>query len=235
MTNPPILALDFPSSEAVNRLLEHFNGKKLYVKVGMQLFYQQGPAIIELLKRDGHRIFLDLKLHDIPNTVMQAMKGLATLGVDMVNVHAAGGKQMMEAAVEGLEAGKPAGAERPICIAVTQLTSTSEKVMHDELLVNGSMKEVVTHYAKLARVAGLDGVVSSAWEVPKIKEVIPGFITVTPGIRMQGDEQNDQSRIVTPREAKRFGSDFIVIGRTVTQSADPLQAYERVLQEWTSN
>lgn len=232
--NQPIIALDFPSMNAANQFLSQFNGKKLYVKVGMQLFYKEGPDMIKKLKEAGHWIFLDLKLHDIPNTVKEAMKSLATLNVDMVNVHAAGGKKMMEAAIEGLEAGTAAGRRRPLCIAVTQLTSTSEQMLKEELLINNQMQETVLHYAKLTKQSGLDGIVSSALEVPVVKENINDFITVTPGIRLAGDKADDQTRIVTPEKARKLGSDFIVVGRSVTKNDNPLEAYERVVNEWNN-
>lgn len=233
--NRPILALDFASSEQVDVFLQQFRGKELFVKVGMQLFYTAGPGIIERLKEAGHHIFLDLKLHDIPNTVKQAMKGLATLGVDMINVHAAGGKKMMEAALEGLDSGVSVGKKRPLCIAVTQLTSTSNRILKDELLINTEMQSTVYHYASIAMEAGLDGIVSSALEVPTVKEKLKNMLTITPGIRLAGDQLNDQSRIVTPVEARKLGSDYIVIGRSVTGSKTPLKAYERVINEWKVN
>ncbi|PWA13439.1 orotidine-5'-phosphate decarboxylase [Pueribacillus theae] len=232
--NQPIIALDFPSMDSTDQFLSQFDREKLYVKVGMQLFYKEGPNLIKKLKEAGHWIFLDLKLHDIPNTVKEAMKSLATLHIDMVNVHAAGGKKMMEAAMEGLEAGTAAGRHRPLCIAVTQLTSTSEKMLKEELLINSHMEEAVLHYAKLTKEAGLDGIVSSALEVPLVKEKITDFITVTPGIRLPGDKADDQTRIVTPEKARKLGSDFIVVGRSVTKSGNPLEAYERVVYEWNN-
>lgn len=229
--NEPIIALDFPTKSAVREFLEPFSERKIYVKVGMQLFYKEGPSIIEELKARGHWVFLDLKLHDIPNTVKEAMKSLASLHVDMVNVHAAGGMTMMGAAIEGLEAGST-GRTRPLCIAVTQLTSTSEKMLNEELLISQGMEQTVVHYAELAKQSGLDGVVCSALEVPFIKQTIHDFVTVTPGIRLLGDSSDDQTRIVTPTKAKQLGSDFIVIGRSVTKSEEPLVAYERVVTEW---
>lgn len=226
----PIIALDFPTQAAVKQFLSQFQNKKLHVKVGMQLFYKEGPQIIEKLKAAGHWVFLDLKLHDIPNTVKEAMKSLASLDVDMVNVHAAGGVKMMEAALEGLQSGN----SRPLCIAVTQLTSTSEAMLKNELLIQEKMEQTVLHYAKLAKQAGLDGVVCSALEVPLLKQEIPDFVTVTPGIRLAGDDAGDQTRIVTPAKAKQFGSDYIVVGRSITKSDNPLDAYERVVAEWSN-
>lgn len=224
----PIIALDFPSLQEVEQFLSLFQNERLHVKVGMQLFYKEGPKIIEKLKADGHWVFLDLKLHDIPNTVKAAMKSLSSLEVDMVNVHASGGVKMMEAALEGLKSGNA----RPLCIAVTQLTSTSEAMLKTELLIQEKLEQTVLHYAGLAKQAGLDGVVCSALEVPLLKESIPNFITVTPGIRLAGDDAHDQTRIVTPRKAKQLGSDYIVVGRSITKSEHPLAAYERVVAEW---
>ncbi len=230
--NAPIIALDLPSMRSVETFLTRFGKQKLALKVGMQLFYKEGPPIIEKLKLAGHWIFLDLKLHDIPNTVKEAMKSLAALEVDMVNVHAAGGKRMMEAALEGLEAGLARGMTRPLCIAVTQLTSTSENMLKEELLIDEGIEQTVLHYAKLTNESGLDGIVCSSLETPFIKENIHDFITVTPGIRLTGDERDDQTRIVTPEKAKQLGSDYIVVGRSVTKSKNPLEAYERVELEW---
>lgn len=232
--NQPIIALDLPNKGAVDDFLTPFQSKRLSVKVGMQLFYKEGPDIIQGLKQAGHWVFLDLKLHDIPNTVKSAMKSLASLDLDMVNVHAAGGTQMMESALEGLEAGTATGSKRPLCIAVTQLTSTSAKTLKEELLIGKQMEDTVLHYANLTKTAGLDGIVCSAREVPTIKQSIDQFITVTPGIRMAGDDANDQTRIVTPKRANVLGSDYIVVGRSVTSKQDPLEAYERVLNEWMS-
>jgi orotidine-5'-phosphate decarboxylase len=231
--DPFIVALDFSSSEEVRTFLQPFSHTSLFVKVGMELYYQEGPSILYLLKEKNHRIFLDLKLHDIPNTVKQAMKGLARLGVDLVNVHAAGGTVMMEAALEGLEAGTPSGARRPHCVAVTQLTSTSEQMLCDELWIGRPMEETVLHYASLSKQSGLDGVVCSAKEVPLIrKHCGEAFLTVTPGIRFADDEKNDQVRVVTPYEAKKLGASYIVIGRSITRAANPSAAYERLQREW---
>jgi orotidine-5'-phosphate decarboxylase len=231
--NPFIVALDFPTGEDVKAFLQSFPRESLFVKVGMELYYQEGPAIIHYLKEQGHRIFLDLKLHDIPNTVKRAMQGLARLGVDLVNVHAAGGTVMMEAALEGLEAGTPNGERRPYCIAVTQLTSTSEQMLRNELWIDRPMEETVLHYASLAKKSGLDGVVCSAKEVPLIrKHCGEAFLTVTPGIRFADDEKNDQVRVVTPYEARKLGASFIVVGRSITRAENPIAAYERLQQEW---
>ncbi|RBW67343.1 orotidine-5'-phosphate decarboxylase [Bacillus taeanensis] len=234
MSKPIILALDFPTTKDVEAFLKPFSNESLYVKVGMELYYQTGPALIDLLKRDGHKVFLDLKLHDIPNTVKRAMKGLASLEVDLVNVHAAGGCAMMEAAVEGLESGTAAGKKRPDCIAVTQLTSTSQEIMQQEILIHHEMKEVVKRYAKFARQSGLEGVVCSALEVPAIKEYCgQDTMTVTPGIRIAGDLAGDQKRVTTPAKARKLGSDAIVVGRSITSAKDPVQAYQQVQQEWS--
>ncbi len=230
-----IIALDFASTNEVKEFLQPFKGEPLYVKVGMELYYQTGPALLEWLKQENYRIFLDLKLHDIPNTVKKAMQGLATLGVDMVNVHAAGGISMMHAAKEGLEIGA-SGSHRPLCIAVTQLTSTSKQVMNEEILLAGEVQEIVRAYATHAKQAGLDGVVSSALEVPTIKEACgQPFLTVTPGIRLLGDATQDQKRVVTPDKACQLGSDFIVVGRSITQAKDPLARYREVKQLWEDN
>jgi orotidine-5'-phosphate decarboxylase len=233
VNDPFIVALDFPTAEDVKAFLQPFQHKSLFVKVGMELYYQEGPDILHMLKEKNHRIFLDLKLHDIPNTVKQAMKGLARLGVDLVNVHAAGGTAMMEAALEGLEAGTPSGARRPHCIAVTQLTSTSEQMLRNELWISRPMEETVLHYASLSKQSGLDGVVCSAKEVPLIrKHCGEAFLTVTPGIRFADDEKNDQVRVVTPYEARKLGASFIVIGRSITRAENPYAAYERLQREW---
>lgn len=228
-----MIALDFPTGEDALRFLDRFGDEPLYVKVGMELFYSEGPAILEEIKKRGHRIFLDLKLHDIPNTVKSAMRVLARAGVSMTNVHAAGGRKMMEAALEGLQEGCGEG-ERPKLIAVTQLTSTDEAMMHDELLIEGALEDVVASYARNAMEAGLDGVVCSAWEAERIHSVTSeSFLTVTPGIRLAGDAKGDQSRVATPARAKAMGSDYLVIGRSITKAEDPVAAYKRCKEEIT--
>lgn len=233
MNNSLIIALDFANRNEVEHFLKPFSGKQLFVKVGMELFYQEGPSILHLLKDSGHDIFLDLKLHDIPNTVKSAMKGLARLECDLVNVHAAGGKEMMMAALEGLETGTPAGRKRPACIAVTQLTSTSEEQMAKEQLISVSLKESVLHYATLAQEAGLDGVVCSAWEAVSIREKLgQNFYMVTPGIRMESDQTADQKRVATPEFARNAGVTSIVVGRSITRAADPLKSYEQWMEAW---
>ncbi|MFD1735755.1 orotidine-5'-phosphate decarboxylase [Bacillus salitolerans] len=232
MQHPIIIALDYQSLDDVKAFLSPFKEEKVFVKVGMELFYKEGPTIVHYLKEEGHRIFLDLKLHDIPNTVKQAMKSLASLQVDLVNVHAAGGKQMMEAALEGLEAGTKRGS-RPSLIAVTQLTSTNEKILHEELLINQSLSSTVQSYAKLTEVAGLDGVVCSVHEVPMLKKVCKDtFLTVTPGIRLVEDSKDDQARIATPDEAKKAGASMIVVGRSITKSSNPLEKYKKMKDLW---
>nr|WP_263328060.1 orotidine-5'-phosphate decarboxylase [Neobacillus sp. Marseille-Q6967] len=233
MENSLIIALDFANGNEVDKFLVPFEGRKLFVKVGMELFYQEGPAIVTKLKESGHQIFLDLKLHDIPNTVKSAMTRLAGLQCDLVNVHAAGGKEMMMAALEGLEAGTAAGQKRPSCIAVTQLTSTSEKQMQNDQLIPVSLKDSVLHYAALTKEAGLDGVVCSAWEAVDIREKVGGgFLTVTPGIRMATDAVGDQKRVATPQFAHNAGVSAIVVGRSITRSADPVKSYEQWLEAW---
>lgn len=228
-----IVALDFQSVLDTKKFLEPFNNESIYVKVGMELYYQEGSAVITYLKEQGHSIFLDLKLHDIPNTVKSAMRRLASLGVDIVNVHAAGGTKMMESALEGLEAGTSAGKKRPICIGVTQLTSTSEEVMKNELLINQPLNDVVVHYAKLASASGLDGVVCSSLEVPFIQEACgKDFVTVTPGIRLPNDESSDQTRIVTPEKARELGSTAIVVGRSITRASEPIKVYKQIKALW---
>jgi orotidine-5'-phosphate decarboxylase len=233
MNNSLIIALDFSNKQEVEQFLHPFIGKELFVKIGMELFYQEGPSMIAFLKEKGHRIFLDLKLHDIPNTVKSAMKGLARLECDLVNVHAAGGKEMMEAALEGLEAGTAAGRTRPACISVTQLTSTSQEQMNREQLIPVTLMESVLHYAAVTKEAGLDGVVCSAWEAAAIREKLGSdFYTVTPGIRMVSDEVGDQKRVATPTFAKIAGVSSIVVGRSITRAVDPLASYELWMQEW---
>jgi orotidine-5'-phosphate decarboxylase len=233
MDNSLIIALDFANGREVNRFLQPFEGRELFVKVGMELFYQEGPAIVHQLKDKGHHIFLDLKLHDIPNTVKSAMKGLAQMECDLVNVHAAGGKEMMQAALEGLEAGTAAGQKRPECIAVTQLTSTSEEQMNEEQLIGVTLQDSVLHYASLTKLAGLDGVVCSAWEAALIREKLgQSFLTVCPGIRMADDNAGDQKRVATPEFARTSGVGSIVVGRSITRSADPVKSYEKWLEAW---
>ncbi|HWO77891.1 MAG TPA: orotidine-5'-phosphate decarboxylase [Bacillus sp. (in: firmicutes)] len=234
MTKSPIIvALDFPSLSATKTFLEKFEGESLFVKVGMELFYQEGPKIIEFLKAQDHAIFLDLKLHDIPNTVYSAMKGLAQLGVDLINVHAFGGSEMMRRAVEGLEDGKLQGTVRPLCIAVTQLTSTSAKQLKEETFVDLPLEQMVEKQAALASQSGMDGVVCSPLESKRLKELLGhSFITVTPGIRPLGSEQGDQHRITTPAEAKRLKASYIVVGRPITKADNPFEAYTKIKQEW---
>ncbi|WP_042471769.1 orotidine-5'-phosphate decarboxylase [Bacillus ndiopicus] len=232
MNNKPIIALDFPGEKEVFNFLQQFN-ESLFVKVGMELYMQEGPSIVNKIKEQGHDIFLDLKLHDIPNTVQSAMKGLARLGIDLINVHAAGGRPMMEGALEGLEAGTAAGNKRPALIAVTQLTSTTEEQMQAEQKIALSLQESVLHYAKLTKDAGLDGVVCSVHEAKAIAEACGNdFLRVTPGIRMLGGDAHDQKRIATPDGAKKDGSSLIVVGRAITGAANPVQAYKEVCQLW---
>ena len=231
--NLPNIALDFASAEETLAFLAPFQQEPLFVKVGMELFYQEGPSIVKQLKERNCELFLDLKLHDIPTTVNKAMKRLASLGVDLVNVHAAGGKKMMQAALEGLEEGTPAGKKRPSLIAVTQLTSTSEQIMKDELLIEKSLIDTVVHYSKQAEESGLDGVVCSVHEAKAIYQAVsPSFLTVTPGIRMSEDAANDQVRVATPAIAREKGSSAIVVGRSITKAEDPVKAYKAVRLEW---
>ena len=233
MENSLIIALDFANKSEIERFLTPFEDRKLFVKVGMELFYQEGPAIVHQLKEKGHQIFLDLKLHDIPNTVKSAMKGLALLECDLVNVHAAGGREMMEAAIEGLEAGTSAGRKRPNCIAVTQLTSTSQEQMNKEQLIPVTLNESVLHYASLAKDAGLDGVVCSAWESEIIhNRTSSSFFTVCPGIRMKTDHVGDQKRVATPEFARNAGVSAIVVGRSITRSMDPVKSYDQWMRAW---
>lgn len=231
MKKDVIIACDFPSREETLAFLDRFTGKKPFVKIGMELFYGEGPQVVREIKARGHQIFLDLKLHDIPNTVGRSMKNLAQLGVDMTNLHAAGGSAMMKAAVEGLEAGAPG--KRPLLIAVTQLTSTSQEMMHSELLIPGILSEVVASYASNAHVSGLDGVVCSPLEVSVVKEWCgEEFLTVTPGIRYPDGPIGDQSRVTTPAVAAQLGSDYIVVGRPITAAEDPVAAYRRAMEEF---
>ena len=226
----PVIALDFPNFETVKKFLAQFPAEEsLYLKVGMELYYATGPEIVSYLKDLGHSVFLDLKLHDIPNTVKSAMKVLSHLGVDMTNVHAAGGVEMMKAAREGL------GKEAKL-IAVTQLTSTSEEQMRDFQNIQTSLQESVIHYAKKTAEAGLDGVVCSAQEVKLIKEATSkDFICLTPGIRPAGATVGDQKRVMTPADAYQIGSDYIVVGRPITQATDPVVAYHAIKDEWNQD
>ncbi len=225
-----IIALDFPDSKAVYAFLDRFREKKPYVKVGMELFYAEGPQIVRELKARGHQIFLDLKLHDIPNTVKSAMRALARLEVDMANLHAAGTMDMMKAALEGLT--RPDGS-RPLLLAVTQLTSTSEERMQRELLIGASMVDTVARYAQNAKEAGLDGVVCSPLEARLVKDACgEAFQTVTPGIRFAEAAADDQARVMTPEKARLGGSDYIVVGRPITQAQDPVAQYNRCVTEF---
>lgn len=222
-----IVALDFSKKEDVMNFLAQFK-EPIYVKVGMELTYAFGFEMIREIKARGHKIFLDLKLHDIPNTVKNGMKNLAKLDVDIVNLHAAGGSAMMKAAMEGLEEGAVNG-KRPLCIAVTQLTSTSQDTMNEELLIPGDVKDVVISYAKLAKESGLDGVVCSVHEARAIHEACGNeFLTVTPGIRLASDSKDDQKRVATPSFAKEEGCDYIVVGRSITKSENPLKTYQEI-------
>ena len=222
-----IIALDFPGREETLAFLDRFTGKKPFVKVGMELFYAEGPYIVREIKRRGHKIFLDLKLCDIPNTVKGGMRSLSGLDVDMTNLHAFGTVAMMEAALEGLT--RPDGT-RPMLIAVTQLTSTDQVRMETELLIEKPLPEVVMHYAELARRAGLDGVVCSPLEAGEVHARCGAdFVTVTPGVRFAGGDAGDQRRVTTPERARELGSDYIVVGRPITQAEDPVEAYERCL------
>lgn len=225
-----IVACDFSSAEQTYAFLDRFNGKKPFVKIGMELFYAEGPAIVKEIKARGHKIFLDLKLHDIPNTVKKAMSVLSRLDVDMCNLHAAGTAAMMSAALEGLTR---QDGSRPILIAVTQLTSTDQTSLERELLIHESMEHTVMHYALNAKAAGLDGVVCSPLEAEGVHEACGAkFITVTPGVRFADGDVGDQKRVMTPAQAKVAGSDYIVVGRPITAAADPVAAYERCVAEF---
>lgn len=234
MINRPIIALDFPSRVEIETFLSLFPTKeKLFVKVGMEIFYQEGPEIVRWLRSLGHDVFLDLKLHDIPNTVSRAMERIANLGVAITNVHAAGGIEMMAAAKAGLVKGTPEGQTIPQLIAVTQLTSTSEEQMQHDQLITVSLEESVLNYAKCTQAAGLDGVVCSALEAGKIHSVTSDtFMCLTPGIRPTGAAVGDQKRVVTPVFAKEIGSNAIVVGRPVTQAENPYEAYQAIKNEW---
>ena len=225
-----IIALDFDSKEKVFSFLDQFTEEKPFVKIGMELYYAEGPDIVRQIKARGHKIFLDLKLHDIPNTVKKAMAVLSGLDMDMTNLHAAGTKAMMEAAIEGLT--RPDGT-RPLLIAVTQLTSTSQERMEADLLIHEPLDQVVMHYAQCAAEAHLDGVVCSPLEAGKVHETCgKNFLTVTPGVRFADGEVGDQVRVTTPERAKEIGSDYIVVGRPITQAADPVAAYRRCVAEF---
>ena len=225
-----IIACDFPSAEQVFKFLDSFTEKKPFVKIGMELFYAEGPQIVREIKKRGHKIFLDLKLHDIPNTVKKSMSVLSNLDVDLCNLHASGTIRMMEAAIEGLT--RPDGT-RPLLIAVTQLTSTDQESMENDLLIHEPIDQVVMHYAENAKKAGLDGVVCSPLEAGKVHERCGNdFITVTPGVRFADGDIGDQKRVMTPAQAKEIGSDYIVVGRPITAADDPVAAYNRCVNEF---
>ncbi len=225
-----IIACDFADKETALNFLDKFEGRKPFVKIGMELFYAEGPQIVREIKARGHKIFLDLKLHDIPNTVKKSMAVLSRLDVDMCNLHAAGTSRMMEAALEGLT--RPDGT-RPLLIAVTQLTSTDQEAMERDLLIKEPIDKVVMHYAETARNAGLDGVVCSPLEAQKVHDICgEKFLTVTPGVRFADGDIGDQKRVMTPEQAKKIGSDYIVVGRPITAAPDPVAAYERCIKEF---
>ncbi len=225
-----IIACDFSSDKEVFKFLDNFKNEKPYVKIGMELFYSAGPSIVKEIKKRGHKIFLDLKLHDIPNTVKKSMAVLSKLDVDMCNLHAAGTCNMMKAAIEGLTR---EDGTRPLLIAVTQLTSTDQETMENDLLINKPIDEVVMHYAYNAKKAGLDGVVCSPLEAKKVHDKCgKEFLTVTPGVRFADGELGDQKRVMTPKSAKEIGSDYIVVGRPITAAEDPVLAYKRCLEEF---
>lgn len=225
-----IIACDFADKETALSFLDKFEGRKPFVKIGMELFYAEGPQIVREIKARGHKIFLDLKLHDIPNTVKKSMAVLSRLDVDMCNLHAAGTSRMMEAALEGLT--RPDGT-RPLLIAVTQLTSTDQEAMERDLLIKEPIDKVVIHYAETAKNAGLDGVVCSPLEAQKVHDICgEKFLTVTPGVRFADGDIGDQKRVMTPEQAKKIGSDYIVVGRPITAAPDPVAAYERCIKEF---
>ena len=234
--NDVVIALDFKDREETFAFLDKFTEEKPFVKIGMELFYGEGPDIVREIKERGHNIFLDLKLHDIPMTVKKAMKNLALLGVDMTNVHAAGTIEMMKYALEGLEEGaREAGRERALLIAVTQLTSTSEERMQKELLIGASINDTIVKYAENTKSAGLDGVVCSPLEAKMVKDACgKDFLTVTPGIRYPGAEVQDQVRVTSPSDAKAIGTDYIVVGRPITKAEDPVAAYRKVCADFLS-
>ena len=225
-----IIACDFADKETALNFLDKFEGRKPFVKIGMELFYAEGPQIVREIKARGHKIFLDLKLHDIPNTVKKSMAVLSRLDVDMCNLHAAGTSRMMEAALEGLT--RPDGT-RPLLIAVTQLTSTDQEAMERDLLIKEPIDKVVMHYAETAKNAGLDGVVCSPLEAQKVHDICgEKFLTVTPGVRFADGDIGDKKRVMTPEQAKKIGSDYIVVGRPITAAPDPVAAYERCIKEF---
>ena len=225
-----IIACDFDSAEKTFAFLDKFTGRKPFVKIGMELYYAEGPSIVKEIKKRGHKIFLDLKLHDIPNTVKKSMAVLSRLDVDMTNLHAAGTKRMMSAAIEGLTR---EDGTRPLLIAVTQLTSTDQESMENDLLIHEPIDKVVMHYASNAKDAGLDGVVCSPLEAGKVHDTCGAkFLTVTPGVRFADGDIGDQKRVMTPAEAKKIGSDYIVVGRPITAAEDPVAAYERCIAEF---
>ena len=225
-----IIACDFSSAQAIFAFLDQFEGKKPFVKIGMELFYSEGPDIVRQIKARGHKIFLDLKLHDIPTTVRKAMAVLSNLDVDICNLHAAGTTSMMTAALEGITR---ADGSRPLLIAVTQLTSTDQESMEKDLMIHAPIDEVVMHYAQIAKNAGMDGIVCSPLEAKKVHDACgQDFITVTPGVRFADGDAGDQKRIMTPAAAKAIGSDYIVVGRPITEASDPVAAYERCVAEF---
>ena len=230
MAKDVIIACDFSSAEECLRFLDRFSEEKPFVKIGMELYYAEGPAIVREIKRRGHKIFLDLKLHDIPNTVRKAMAVLSRLDADIVNLHAAGGSNMMKAAIEGLT--RPDGS-RPLLIAVTQLTSTDQQLMESELLIEKRLEDVVIAYAQNAAASGLDGVVCSPLEAGRVHEACgTGFLTVTPGVRFAEGDTGDQKRVTTPQKARELGADYIVVGRPITQADDPVAAYRKCVKEF---
>ena len=232
MNRDVIIACDFSSEEVLFKFLEKFDHleEKPYLKIGMEMYYSTGNYLVKTLKERGYKIFLDLKLHDIPNTVKKAIKNLTKLNVDIINIHAAGTIKMMQGAMEGVSEAVAEGAKKPLVIAVTQLTSTDQNMLNNELLVQGEMKDVVRKYAANAKEAGLDGIVCSVYEAPVANEL--GLVSVTPGIRFATDSKDDQKRVATPAFAKELGSTFIVVGRSITGSENPVEAYERCLKEF---
>lgn len=225
-----IIACDFKNREETLKFLDQFTDEKPFLKIGMELFYSEGPDVVKEIKKRGHKIFLDLKLHDIPNTVKKAMSSLSKLDVDMCNVHATGTIEMMKAAIEGLT---KSDGTRPLLIAVTQLTSTSQERMEEELLIKEKIDKVVMHYAENSKLAGLDGVVCSPLEAGKVKQVCgKEFLTITPGVRFETDDVGDQVRVTTPKRAKEIGSDYIVVGRPITKAENPVKAYRRCVRDF---